>query len=154
MASAVSKWEHFILKGEFPQRKRILEGLTVEQATTPPAEGMHTIYDELWHADGWAEIVVNRNPELEKKWQVGEVFPAVQAKTQEEWDELVKHFLHLLDKMEQFTRNTEELKNEEEPGWNTEDYIVSLIIHNSYHLGKIVAMRQIIGAWAPEEQKK
>ena len=61
------KWEHMILKGEFPERKRILEGLTVEQATKQPAPGMHTIYDELWHAAGWAEIVVNQDPELEKK---------------------------------------------------------------------------------------
>jgi hypothetical protein len=28
---------------------------------------MHTIYDELWHAAGWAEIVINQDSELDKK---------------------------------------------------------------------------------------
>jgi len=153
LAELNDKWQHFILSGEFPERRRILEGLTVEQATTRPAEGMHTIYDELWHADGWAQIVINRDEELDKKWANGEVFPLEQVKTQEEWDSLVEHFLGLLDKMIRFTGNTEELKKEDEPGWLVEDYVVSLIIHNTYHLGKIVAMRQILGAWPPPEQK-
>jgi hypothetical protein len=142
-----------ILKGEFPERKLILEGLTVEQATRQPAKGMHTIYDELWHADGWAEIVVTQNKELDKKWQDGETFPAEQAKTQEEWDELVKHFLGLLDKMMEFTGNAE-LKTEQEPGWTLEDYVDSLIMHNTYHLAKIVAIRQMLGAWPPSKTEE
>lgn len=145
------KWEHMILKGEFPERKRILEGLTVEQATTRPVPGMHTIYDELWHTAGWAEIVINRDAELEKNWTV---FPVKQAETQQEWDKLVDHFLGLLDKMMDFTSNPENLKTEEEPGVTTEDYIDSLIMHNTYHLGKIVAMRQMIGAWTALEKVK
>lgn len=142
-----------ILKGEFPERRRILEGLTVDQATTKPAPGMHTIYDELWHADGWADIIVNQDKELDKKWQAGEVFPAKQAETQEEWDKLVEHFLGLLDKMMEFTGNKEQLKAEQEPGWTLEDDVDSLIMHNTYHLGKIVAIRQMIGAWTPKEKK-
>ena len=149
--SGFKKWEHMILNGEFPERKRILEGLTVEQAITKPAPGMHTIYDELWHAAGWAEIVINRDSELEKNWQV---FPPKQAETQQEWDKLVEHFLGLLDKMMEFTSKPENINAEEEPGVTVEDYVDSLIMHNTYHLGKIVAMRQMIGAWTPKEQNK
>lgn len=112
---------------------------------------MHTIYDELWHAAGWAEIVINQDSELEKKWQV---FPPKQAETQEEWDKLVAHFLGLLDKMIEFTSKPENINAEEQPGVTVEDYVDCLIMHNTYHLGKIVAMRQMIGAWTPKEQNK
>jgi hypothetical protein len=31
------------------------------------------------------------------------------------------------------------------------DALNSLAVHNAYHLGKIVALRQSIGAWPPPE---
>ncbi len=146
-----SKWEHFILKGEFPERKKIISGLTVEQVNQKPVEGMHSIYEELWHTTRWANIVVNQDTEADKKFKAGGVFPGKPAESQEEWNKLVNEFSGLLDKMMEFTKNTEQLKAEQEPGWTLEDFVDSLIIHNTYHLGKIVAVRQMIGAWSPSK---
>jgi hypothetical protein len=37
-----------------------------------------------------------------------------------------------------------------EPGVTMADELASVAVHNAYHFGKIVALRQRIGAWPPE----
>lgn len=41
--------EHLFLVGEFPERARLLSGLTFEQVTLCPHGASHSIYEELWH---------------------------------------------------------------------------------------------------------
>ena len=36
------------------------------------------------------------------------------------------------------------------PGVTMADELSSVAVHNAYHFGKIVALRQRIGAWPPE----
>jgi hypothetical protein len=43
----------------------------------------------------------------------------------------------------------ERLALEVEPGVTMADELNSVAVHNAYHLGKIVALRQRIGAWPP-----
>jgi hypothetical protein len=43
----------------------------------------------------------------------------------------------------------ERLALEVEPGVTMADELTSVAVHNAYHLGKIVALRQRIGAWPP-----
>jgi uncharacterized damage-inducible protein DinB len=147
-----NKWKILILDGEFAERKKILEDLTADEVNKKPAAGMHSIYEELWHAELWMRIVREPNDEIDKLWDAGERYPASPA-TQAEWDSKVKEFLGGLDKMMEFTANPENLKKEEEPGVTTEDYVYPLIMHNTYHLAKIVAVRQMIGAWPPKKSK-
>jgi uncharacterized damage-inducible protein DinB len=147
-----NKWEHFILRGEFPIRKKIIQGLTAEQVNQKPVDGMHSIYEELWHITRWAHIVINQDAEAEKEFKGDGVFPKEPA-TREEWNRLVNEFCGLLDKMMEITK-TADLNKEQEDGWTLQDYVHSLIMHSSYHLGKIVAVRQMIGAWDPELGKK
>lgn len=148
-----NKWEHLVLKGEFAERKKILSGLTLEQVVIKPAPLLHTIYDELWHMAWWQHIVINNDTEMDKLFQK-EAFPKTQAASQQEWDELVKKFLADLDKIMEFTRSREALNETAADGATVEDYLYCLLIHNSYHLGKIVSLRQMINAWPPENEKK
>ena len=53
--------------------------------------------------------------------------------------------------MMELTSNPENIKQIDEPGVSMEDCMYSLIMHNTYHLGKIVAVRQMINAWPPKE---
>ena len=149
-----NKWEHLILKGEYAERKKLLSGLTAEEVNKKPVPGMHSIYEELWHTERWQHIVIDNDKELDKKWQqdLSEIFPKTDA-TQEEWNRLVTDFLSGHDKMMKITANREELLKVDEQGITIEDNVYSLIIHNSYHLGKIVAIRQLIGAWSSKEIK-
>jgi hypothetical protein len=43
----------------------------------------------------------------------------------------------------------ERLALEVEPGVTMADELYCVAVHNAYHLGKIVALRQRIGAWPP-----
>jgi hypothetical protein len=43
----------------------------------------------------------------------------------------------------------EQLAREVEPGVTMADELNSVAVHNAYHFGKIVALRQRIGAWPP-----
>jgi uncharacterized damage-inducible protein DinB len=143
-----NKWEHLVLKGEFAERKKILSGLTLEQVTKKLSPLLHTIYDELWHMATWQHIVINNDAEMDKLFQ--EVaFPKTQAASQQEWDELVKKFLADLDKIMEFTRSPEALNEDAGDGATVEDYLYCLLIHNSYHLAKIVSLRQFMGLWPP-----
>ncbi|HEY0003251.1 MAG TPA: DinB family protein [Pyrinomonadaceae bacterium] len=147
----MDKWRHLLIDGEFAERKRILEGLTLDQATRRPSAHSHTIYEELWHATRWQKIIVMRDEQLYAEWARGQTFPAGPPATEEEWTALVDEFLDGLERALDWTA-PEKVKLEIDPGVTMGDALHSLAVHNSYHLGKIVALRQAIGAWPLEAQ--
>ena len=51
-------------------------------------------------------------------------------------------------------RAPERLALETEPGVTMAVELHGLAVHNAYHLGKIVALRQILGAWPPKVEAK
>ena len=143
----MSKWEHLFRDGEFARRGEILSGLTLEQVTRRPSEQSHTIYEELWHANWWQAIIVNRDEALYAEWARGEVYPARAPASPEEWEALVAEFLGGIEKALWWAESRERLAHETDPGVTMEDVLHSLAVHTSYHLGKIVALRQFLGAW-------
>lgn len=143
------------MKGEYAKRDKILTGLKLEDVTKQLALGVHTIYDELWHTVQWQKVVVNNDQELyEGSWKNGEIYPKSQASTQQEWDSLVEEFLGGINKAVDFTADRKVLETEVEPGVTIGDCIDSLAVHNSYHLGKIVLLRQAFGIWPQKESDK
>jgi uncharacterized damage-inducible protein DinB len=147
----LSKWGHLFKDGEFARRDRIVSGLTLEQATRRPSAQSHTIYEELWHTNRWQSIIVYRDEALYGQWQEGHVYPERPPASQEEWDLLAAEFLAGIEKALWWTESPERLRHETDRGHTMADVLVSLAAHTSYHLGKIVALRQFIGAWEPEK---
>jgi hypothetical protein len=143
----LSNWEHLFRDGEFARREEILSGLTLEEVTRRPSLKSHTIYEELWHANRWQLIVVNRDEALYEEWQAGRVYPSGSPASQEEWEALVEEFLGGIEKALWWAASPERLARETDPGFTMEDVLHSLSVHTSYHLGKIVALRQFLGAW-------
>lgn len=143
----MDKWKHLLVDGEFMERGKILSGLTLEQAARKPSEHSHSIYEELWHANRWQNIVVLRDEELYEEWQRGHVYPEQPPATEDEWRALVAEFLAGLEKALEWTRSPEKLARETSPGFTMADVLRSLAVHTTYHMGKIVAVRQFIGAW-------
>lgn len=143
----MSKWEHLFRDGEFARRGEILAGLTLEQVTRRASEQAHTIHEELWHASRWQAIVVNRDEALYEEWRAGRVYPEAPPASQAEWDALVAEFLGGVEKALWWAASPERLAHETDPGTTMEDVLHSLSVHTSYHLGKIVALRQFLGAW-------
>jgi uncharacterized damage-inducible protein DinB len=148
----MSKWEHLFVDGEFSPRARLLAGLMLEQATMRPPGVPHSIYEELWHVTKWQSIVVRRDGRAAADWTAGgQQFPSGLPQDERAWEELVAEFLAGAEQAAEWGRSPEALAQEVSPGVTFADMLESLAVHNAYHLGKIVALRQTIGAWPPPE---
>jgi len=135
--------EHLFLVGEFPERARLLSGLTLEQVTLCPDGASHSIYDELWHAAGYQRFVIERGDAS------GDLYPRAAPEHEHQWHDLVREFMDGAHAAAAMGQQPERLALEVEPGVTMADELNSVAVHNAYHLGKIVALRQRIGAWPP-----
>jgi len=135
--------EHLFLVGEFPERAHLLSGLTLEQVTLCPDGASHSIYDELWHAAGYQRFVIERGDAS------GDLYPRAAPEHEHQWHDLVREFLDGAHAAAAMGQQPERLALEVEPGVTMADELNCVAVHNAYHLGKIVALRQRIGAWPP-----
>jgi uncharacterized damage-inducible protein DinB len=135
--------EHLFLVGEFPERARLLSGLTLEQVKLCPEGASHSIYEELWHVVGYQQSI------LEGTDPGGEFYPSAPPEHEQQWHDLVRVFLEGARAAAALGLEPERLAVELEPGLTMADELNSVAVHNAYHLGKIVALRQRIGAWPP-----
>ena len=136
--------EHLFLVGEFPERARLLSGLTLEQVTLCPAGASHSIYEELWHVVGYQQSIIEPGGDPD-----GEFYPRAAPEHEQQWHDLVRVFLDGARTAAAFGQTPERLAVEVQPGVTMADELNSVAVHNAYHLGKIVALRQQIGAWPP-----
>ena len=135
--------EHLFLVGEFPERAHLLSGLTLEQVTLCPNGASHSIYEELWHVVAYQQSIIEPGD------PAGERFPSAAPEHEHQWDDLVRRFLNGARAAAALGQAPERLALEVEPGLTLADELNSVAVHNAYHLGKIVALRQRIGAWPP-----
>lgn len=141
----MGQWEHLFVDGEFISRARLLSSLTVEQVSMRPPGLPHTIYEELWHTTKWQSIVVQCDDRTEAAWiDGGTDFPSDAPGNELTWEDLVTEFLAGSKRAVELGRSSEA-----HAGGRLSERLESLAVHNAYHLGKIVALRQVIGAWPP-----
>ena len=146
----MGQWKHLFIDGEFMSRARLLSGLTLEQVTVRPPGLSHSIYEELWHTTKWQSIVVQCDEAAAAAWiDGGQDFPSEVPRDEREWEDLVSEFLAGLETAVQLGRSPEALMEEVGPEGTLAERLESLAVHNAYHLGKIVALRQVIDAWPP-----
>ena len=143
-------WEHLFLTGEFRVRADLLSGLTLEQVTLRPAGAAHSIYEELWHAATYQRAVVERDQAALDACSSGAAnYPSAAPEHEQQWHDVVRLFLDGARAAVAWGGSPERLAVEVQPGVTMADELHSLAVHNAYHLGKIVALRQSIGAWPP-----
>ncbi|MEW5701388.1 MAG: DinB family protein [Candidatus Zixiibacteriota bacterium] len=149
----MSTWRHLFLDGEFSPRLRLLSGLTLAQVLRRPAGASHSIYEELWHTAKWQTIVVGRDQAARDAYlSEGFQYPDQTPDDEQAWSALVKEFLLGAEKAVEWGQSSEEQAAEVEVGVTVRDVLEGLAVHNAYHLGKIVALRQAIGAWPPPSE--
>jgi uncharacterized damage-inducible protein DinB len=136
--------EHLFLVGEFPERAHLLSGLTFEQVTLRPDGAPHSIYDELWHLVGYQQSVIAPGPP-----PVGDLYPITPPEDEHQWHDLVRVFMEGARAAVALGQAPARLAAEIAPGVTLADELASVAVHNAYHFGKIVALRQQIGAWPP-----
>jgi hypothetical protein len=146
----MGRWEHLFIDGEFMSRARLLSGLTVEQVSVRPSGHSHTIYEELWHTTKWQSIVVQCDEAAAAAWMDGgQDFPSEAPGNERMWEDLVTEFLAGSETAVALGRSPKALLEKVNPQGTLAERLESLAVHNAYHLGKIVALRQIIHAWPP-----
>jgi uncharacterized damage-inducible protein DinB len=136
--------EHLFLAGEFAERSLLLSGLTLEQVTLRPDGASHSIYDELWHLVGYQQSIIKPGA------PVNEYYPTAVPEHEHEWHDLVRLFLDGARAAASLGQEPARLAVEVEPGVSMADELSCVAVHNAYHFGKIVALRQRIGAWPPK----
>lgn len=134
---------HLFLDGEFMSRARLLSGLTLDQVRHRAGGVPHSIYEELGHLVAWQRVVVER---VGQAGEQPEDFPSQPPASRQAWDELVQAYL---DGARKAVEWGEKLDTEVGPGETMADALQCLAVHNAYHFGKIVALRQAMGAWPP-----
>jgi uncharacterized damage-inducible protein DinB len=140
----MNNWEHLFLTGEYRARKDLLSGLTLEQVNLRPDGASHSIYEELWHAAGYQRSIVKQVQ------ATGDYYPSAGPEHEQQWHDLVQQFVDDAHAAVALAQEPDQLAVEVEPGATMADELYSVAVHNAYHLGKIVALRQRIGAWPPK----
>ena len=135
--------EHLFLVGEFPPRAHLLSGLTLEQVTLCPDGASHSIYEELWHLVLYQQSIL-----VPGEQPAGDFYPSSPPEHEHQWHDLVRVFLE--GARAAAALGPDRLAVEVEPGATLADELNSVAVHSAYHFGKIVALRQRIGAWPPK----
>jgi uncharacterized damage-inducible protein DinB len=138
----------------------IVEGLDPDLAHRSVLGVPHTIYEELWHIAFWQQITLDWVANIETPFpttpSVG--FPTQADADRESWDELRQRFLASALQAAVITSDEKRLvlsiRCPSRPGkpiriMSVREQLESLATHNAYHLGRIVLLRQLHGAWPP-----
>ena len=71
----------------------------------------------------------------------------VGPKTTKIWNETVKRFMNGLDKLDEQSHKADLYSKRGKK--SRLEMIQTIVLHNSYHLGQVVLLRQMFGGWPP-----
>ncbi len=141
-------WHHlFIDDLEYAPAVHILSGLTLGHVGKRPADGVHSIYEELFHAAGWQRSMLTsaKGGALTEPTD----WPSMPAPDNEAaWTSLVADFLAGNEEAVAVGNETERHGETLPEGRTVRERLELLAVHNAYHLGKIVSARQFLGVWS------
>jgi hypothetical protein len=137
-------------KGSHVEAQNIFAGLDWKVAGKRPEGAPHSVFQLLNHIIYWQDWVVKwsdrKKPPIPKhasgSWP-GQPSPA----SSKDWNRAVKNFQRGLAALERRCHKADVVvkKREKSPP----EMIHTLASHNSYHLGQVVLLRQMLGAWPP-----
>jgi uncharacterized damage-inducible protein DinB len=134
----------------------VVGGVPYGICTLRPGDVPHSIAEELWHIVYWQDHFL--------RWAQRELLPyperaelgwrELNAIGKPEWQGLIARFQEGLAKASELAGLADQSSTLNEPGSNTgpltlQELLVNLAVHNAYHLGRIVQLRQMLGNWPP-----
>jgi uncharacterized damage-inducible protein DinB len=135
---------------EFAPREHIVT-VPFAYVGVQPGASHHSIFEELWHTTKWQTFVLQlaRSEAVRSDYQEDD-FPAVQAPEDEDvWRVLVEEFLRGSEAAAELAGDTNALEVRLADGLTVRERLEMLAVHNAYHMGKIVSLRQLLGVWSP-----
>lgn len=117
----------------------------------------HSIYEEVWHLAFWQQLSLDwiSGKSTPYPEHASEGFPSSMA---EKWPDLRERFLRGAEAAATIAGDPQQLEatvvclsRESEPlrSMPVRDQLEGIAAHNAYHLGRIVLLRQLFGAWPP-----
>ena len=137
-----------------------LKGLAPEQRGKRPTGFPHSVWDLLEHIRitqrDLLEFVQNPSYEEKLEWPK-DYWPATSAPASEKaWNECIAGWRKDRMALERFTTDSDIDLTTKIPHGTGQTYLRTVLVavdHASYHIGQIVAVRQLIGAWPPPKSK-
>jgi len=136
--------------GGFTPFARALDGLSPEDAVRKPEGSPHSVAEVVAHMVFWQErflqMVDGGEPTPVPTASVG--WPSVTA---DDWPGLVARYLAGLERYRSIAQDAEELRRPLVPGRDRTvgAAIASYYVHDAHHLGQVILLRRMIGAWPP-----
>jgi uncharacterized damage-inducible protein DinB len=136
----------------------ILEGLSESLVHHTIPNAPHTIYQELYHITFWQQVSLDWIAGIETPFPAKPSDAFDTDSTREPWDQLCQRFLLGAEQAAAAARDTSRLDQSircpSRPGqpvriMTVRDQLISLATHSAYHFGRIVLLRQLLGAWPP-----
>ena len=136
--------------------EKALADVKPELRNTRPAEGLHSVWEELEHLRIAQEDILLYT--IDESWKSPE-FPAgywpakVEIVTDKMWSASVKDFFDDLEELIRLAENTEIDLTAKIPHGEGRTYLREILLaadHNTYHLGQLVQTRKALGDWPAE----
>ncbi len=120
----------------------------------------HSIYEELWHLVFWQQLSLDwiEGRPTPYPEHASDGFPDPNVPPTEPWPSLCERFLHGTRQASEIAGDPHQMeasvtclsRHPELPrSMLVREQIEGIAAHNAYHLGRIVVLRQLFGAWPP-----
>ncbi|MDF1538596.1 MAG: DinB family protein [Candidatus Thorarchaeota archaeon] len=135
--------------------KKVLKDITPDIAVKRMNSSTHTIWELLNHLVFWQDITIDAVKEKEVNWSRSKIenWPEpIDSITHDELNALSMRFLAGIERMSALADEVD--LSSGMPSWpeGTKHWAFQMIAqHNSYHLGQIVTIRQMMSDWPPME---
>ena len=139
---------------------RLCVDVSWDVAVQMPAGFSHSIWQLVWHMNFWMEYELKRisgHPEPYPE-HAALSWPSTERIDAQAWQLEVARFNELLDDLAVYALSssadlarpvTTNHDSEAQHASSLEAVLLQTIVHNSYHLGQVVTLRQTLGAWPP-----
>jgi hypothetical protein len=133
--------------------KQALAGLDAAHRGVRPAGSPHSVWDLLEHVRLAQRDILEftLDPKhVSPDWPAGYWPKSLAPANDAEWEKSVKAFLHDLQETEKWVGNPRTDLFARIPHGTGQTFlrqVLLLIDHNSYHLGQLVLVRRLLGAW-------
>lgn len=139
---------------------RICVDVSAEDAGKIPPGFAHSIWQQVWHMNYWMDYELMRIDGRPAPYpeHASLSWPSAKPPVPPMWQQEVARFRQLLEKLARLAGSSaEELARpiapnhgaEKEHSSSLEAVLWQTLVHNSYHLGQVVVLRQAVGAWPP-----
>jgi uncharacterized damage-inducible protein DinB len=159
MTSANELQRLLLQNAAFTPPPRIVMGIPAAARAGRPAGVPHSIAEELWHITYWLELFLRwaRCEPLAYPSLASEGWSTIETVDEAHWNNLVERFKTGLAALAEIAGQADlatRLSTLEEPGAGTgplslSELVVNAAVHNAYHLGRIVQLRQMQQCWPP-----